>query len=178
MKYSFLLVLCLIFKISDAQNIAWQNIAEPRYNLSAVLPGTNFTRVDTLDLLMYSSLTSDSMVSAQLFVYNNYALGGNQELVEYMQQNGQTDTLKTIARFMVAQANGELIYFKIWNDSPATKTMDIGIRYANMNTNILNFTRFMVRNKTLILLNVFGQECFASTIVQTRDLCNNSLLCH
>ena len=178
MKYSFLIVLFLIFKKSDAQNIAWQNITEARYNLSAVLPGTNFTKVDTLDLLMYSSLTSDSLVGAQLFVYNNYSLGGNQELADYMKQNSQTDTLKTIARFMLAQANGELIYFKIWNDTPLIKTMDIGIRYENMNTYILNFTRFVVRNKRLVILNVFGQESFANTIVQARDQCNNSLICH
>jgi hypothetical protein len=175
MKYIFVLFAFLKLSIGVyAQNI--QTITVSRCSLMASIPNGGTTYVDTLGVIMYSSISRDSTVGAQLFVYENFSLDSNEVLNVYMQENNETDTLKTIAKYMVAVAEGQLVYFNIIDNLPGRKTMDVGIAYQEGSTNFITFTRYVIRGKRLAILNLFAQIDYLNNLMEYRTLCFNNLI--
>jgi hypothetical protein len=154
----------------------WTRVSEPEVGVSADFPEKNLIRVDTLGLIMYSSLTEDSLAGAQLFIYKDFSLRGNEELSEYMQLYGEKDTLSAIARYMLAVSEGKLIYLKKQISNKQRKILDIGIKYPNNDTFFITYSRIHIENGRLAIINVFAQEPFQQPLINTRNRCFNTLL--
>lgn len=174
----FILITCFCTYMVNAQICAMQTISIAQCQLTAKIPAYHTTFVDTLGLKMYSSLTEDSLIGAQLFVYDNYSLDSNYVLADYMLEYNETDTLKTIAKFMVAAAQGTLIFFQVNENYPTSKSMDVGMKYSAQNTSFISFTRMILKDKRMVILNVFSQECYMQQLLLTTNACNNGLACY
>jgi len=159
-----------------AQTISMQTVHVTECHVSAQISAFHTTFVDTLGLKMYSSLSEDSLIGTQLFIYDNYSLDSNDVLTEYMQLYNESDTLKTIAKVMVANAGGTLVYFQINENNISSKSMDVGINYKDQNTSFISFTRMVLKGKRMVILNVYAQECFLSQLLLARNTCYNGLL--
>jgi hypothetical protein len=172
------LITCIYFisiGLLNGQNLSMQTIYNSRCKVSAIIPSHYTTYIDTLGVVMYSSLTPDSLIGGQLFIYNNYSLDSNDVLIDYMKAYNETDTLKTIAKFMLAESKGVLIYFHISQNTSSQKSVDIGIRYPDMNTSFVSFARIFITGNRMILLNVFAQECYLSQLLIAKDECFTGL---
>lgn len=169
-----LLALCNVGALVG-QTLPMQTLNVTQCNVHAQIPAFYTTSVDTLGLKMYSSLTEDSLIGAQLFIYDNYSLDSNDVLKEYMQTYNETDTLKTIAKFMVTNSGGTLVYFQINENYISSKSMDVGINYTDQNTSFVSFTRMILKGKRMIILNVYAQECHLSQLLIAKNTCYNGL---
>jgi hypothetical protein len=177
MKRYILFLISMFYLVSiHAQNVTWQTIDDTPSHVSVQLPAYYVTHVDTLDLIMYSTITQDSLVGGQLFIYNNYSLDSNDVIGDYMQLYNETDTLAVIAQFMVEESGGTLEYINFVENTDSSKVMDIGISYVESSTSFVTFSRLKVMNKKMAILNVFAQDIYMTELIAARDQCFGSLL--
>lgn len=178
MKTTILILLVFLNAyVLVAQTYTMQTVNLPQYNMTAQIPSSNTVIADdSSGLKMYSSLTPDSLIATQLFVYGNYSLDSNDVLLDYMQEYNETDTLKTIAQFMVANSGGELLYVFYIENAPTSKSMDIGITLGDPNNPSIMLTRIILKGKRMVILNVTGQESNLSHLVSVTDTCFNGLV--
>ncbi len=111
-----------------------------------------------------------------LFIYDNYDLSGNQELNDYMLQYSESDTLRVVAKFMLASSGGELLSFNVVENTTTSKLMDIAIRHADASRTHVIFSRVVMKNKKMLIFNLSAQECNLSKLLAVKDPYFNSLL--
>jgi hypothetical protein len=163
MKVYFIFLLslfCLCFIKGKAQSNNLQIINDQRCNVSVQFPTYNLTHFDTLGVSMYFARTTDSLVSAQLVIYNGVTLNGNEDLISYMQEYG-----------------GTLASLNILQNSATSKLMDLGIRYTDSTTAFIGFYRISMRHNKTVILTALAQECFISELLGVKDEIYNSLVC-
>jgi hypothetical protein len=178
-KLLFLLSLSFVGILTE---VGWDDIDETGIKIRFSFPSQNLNRIDEDSIIVYTSLTEDSLVSSQAFIFKNYSLAENEELSDYMFYSGQSDTLDAIAQYMISIAEGDLVYFEKPLNTSSIKTLDLGIRSIEIVDNdtlsSITFTRFHLQENRAVVLNLFAQEAFLNELILARNKLWNSLDCY
>lgn len=159
----------------------WQEVNQMTVKVKITLPQNGLQQVADSGFFLYSSKTTDDLVSAQAFVYGDYSLADNPELSAYMVQTGETDTLSVIAKYMVANSNGgQLVYLQKQLNTPTKKIMDVGIKHIvqleNGNTPFISYTRYYVDGRRMVIMSLSAQESYLNPLIDARNRTWNSLV--